>query len=145
MKYPVDMDQEDQVPSETAILVSLYVFGEKIQDVSFRDAVIDALVHAVSTPDKEGRLWYPSGSTISAAYEGTPSGSPLRKLLVDFFVFHGGSDWIGENDSGEFHVELLRELLPNRTRSSSEDPTRPGASLCRYHCHAAEDACSGKK
>ena len=36
---------------EINLLIDAFILGEKLQDQSFKDAVIDSLVHAVDTPD----------------------------------------------------------------------------------------------
>jgi hypothetical protein len=42
------------------LLIGGFVFGEKVQDGEFKDAVLDALIHTVKTPDSEGVCWYPT-------------------------------------------------------------------------------------
>ena len=36
------------------LLIGGFVFGEKVRDGEFKDAVLDALIHTVRTPDDEG-------------------------------------------------------------------------------------------
>ena len=47
---------ERQCPNkhEFGLLIGGFVFGEKVQDGDFKDAVIDALIHTVATPDCNG-------------------------------------------------------------------------------------------
>jgi hypothetical protein len=46
--------KERRSADESSVLVRAYVFGEKIQDGDFQDAVIDALVHSIAMPYKSG-------------------------------------------------------------------------------------------
>jgi hypothetical protein len=78
-------EQECKNESAFDLLISGFVFGEKIQDGNFKDAVIDALVHTVTTPNEKGVCWYPTKSWVDQAYVGTPEGSPIRRLLVDMY------------------------------------------------------------
>lgn len=77
---------------ELGVLIDGFVFGEKIQDGEFKDAVIDAITSSVSTIGKDDKYWYPSGEKADRVYKGTPAGSPLRRLLVDMHVHHGRRD-----------------------------------------------------
>lgn len=80
---------DDQNMAELKLLIKAFIFGEKIQDGHFKDALIDALIHSVNTTNNDGKNWYPGSSLVNCAYEGTPEGSPLRKLLVDMHMFRG--------------------------------------------------------
>ena len=91
---------------EISLLVDAYVFGEKLQDRDFRDAVIDSLIHAVDTPDAQDLKWYPTSAAIDSAYIGTPEGWPLRKLLVDMHFFHSLPKWFNR----ESNIDFLRRL-----------------------------------
>ena len=39
---------------EFNVLIGAFVFGEKVQDGDFKDAIIDALIYTVATPDEKG-------------------------------------------------------------------------------------------
>lgn len=77
---------------ELGQLIDAFVFGEKVQDGNYRDAIIDAVIAYTNTSDKDGQRWYPASTIVDRAYRGTPAGSPLRKLLIDFHVYHGRAD-----------------------------------------------------
>ena len=62
-------------------LAKAYVFGEKVIDTTFKDAVIDCIVaRAVETKS------FPTSQTMNIIYRGTLDGSPARRLMVDFCV-----------------------------------------------------------
>lgn len=92
-------------------MIDGFIFGEKIQDGDFKDAIIDALISFVSTIGKEDEYWYPSGEKADRVYRGTSAGSPLRRLLVDMHVHHGRRDWVEDGAKPEFLVDLVRDLL----------------------------------
>lgn len=126
---------------EFSLLTDAFVFGEKIQDDHFKDAVVDAIIKSASTPGKGGHLYYPGAATIGRAYEGTPPGSPLRRLMVDFWVQYGGNEWIKTDMNREFLTDLVRELLPIRQPQSHKHPASGNESTCSYHQHDADQFC----
>lgn len=135
---------------EFDLLVGGFVFGEKVQDGDFKDAVIDALIHTIATPDDEGIRWYPTKKWVTMAYTGTPEGSPLRKFLVDMFTFNGEDKWLEGEDNVEFLVDVGQRLLAERKRADRkkqqpQDPTGPKASSCQYHHHGQGDRCYSEK
>ena len=79
--------------TESALLVDLFVFAERMQNGYLKDATVDALILAMNTADKGDKMWYPI-CAVKDAYAGTPAGSPLRRLFVDMYVSHGSSRWI---------------------------------------------------
>jgi hypothetical protein len=127
---------------EISLLVDAYVFGEKLQDRDFRDAVIDSLIHAVDTPDAQDLKWYPTSAAIDSAYIGTPEGWPLRKLLVDMHFFHGLPKWLNEESNVEFLRDLARKFLQDRSDFFTRtDQTTVKLAGYSYHCHGAENTC----
>lgn len=130
---------------ENELLVDGYVFGEKVQDGGFRDAIVDSLIHAVSTPNKAGRCWYPGPLTVDRAFKGTPERSPLRKLLVDMHVFRGNNKWLDGDNNPELLAELAQYAFKDKRASLQADPTRPTLDSCRYHHHSEGEKCSWPK
>lgn len=130
---------------ELGVLIDGFIFGEKIQDGDFKDAIIDALISSVSTIGKEDKCWYPAGEKVDRAYKGTPPGSPLRRLLVDMHVYHGHRDWVKDDASSDFLVDLVRDLLDVCDVSLRSDPTSQHVSSCPYHCHGDDLQCYNEK
>ncbi|KAF2768003.1 hypothetical protein EJ03DRAFT_253755, partial [Teratosphaeria nubilosa] len=77
------------------MLCQLYCLGERLLDSTFQDTVLDALVTASRVRDPAtGRRSVPLKSDkVNLIYDGTPLGSPMRKLLVDMAVCSGHSGW----------------------------------------------------
>jgi hypothetical protein len=120
-------------------LTGAFVFGEKVQDGDFKDAVIDALIHTVAAPDEKGVHWYPTAQSVDRAYTGTPEGSPIRRLLVDMYTFHGKKDWLDGQRNVDFLADLAGCLLRERSEySQALDSTTPDVSGCQYHHHDGE-------
>lgn len=126
---------------EYEVLISGYIFGEKVQDGGFRNAIVDSLIHAATTPGKTGKRWYLGLSMVDSAYKGTPEGSPLTRLLVDMYVFHGIDEWLQGDINPEFMSDLAKCLLKNKRASGQENPTLPTLNSCRYHHHSEGEDC----
>lgn len=116
-----------------------------IQDGDFKDAVIDALIASVATVGKEDKYWYPSGERADRVYNGTPPGSPLRRLLVDMHIHHGRRDWVQNGANPDFLTDLVRDLLDLCDVSNKGDPARPHISSCLYHHHGYDAQCYSEK
>lgn len=64
-------------------LAACYAFGDKVQDIGFKDAVIDASLQRTRNMRKL------SGSMIKTIYAHTQEDSPARKLYVDILYWWG--------------------------------------------------------
>ncbi|KAK4613844.1 hypothetical protein CLAFUW4_09110 [Fulvia fulva] len=95
-------------------LVRLYVFGKKIQDDAFCDAVMRLMAQKCDQEheeDEECVAWVPNQDDIELLYAGTPQGSPARRFLVDVHLACADADWLDENEEeGENPRELLLDL-----------------------------------
>lgn len=114
-------------------LTGLYVFGEKIQDDDFCDAVMQAMAKECDRHDEDGDCtgWVPSNREIRTLYDGTLAGSPARRFVVDVHVACGDVDWLKEDEfevlPREFLLELARALLGRR------DPCAGWAAVGHVH------------
>lgn len=59
-------------------LASAYVFGEKVMDSRFKNALVFKLLEAITAFG-----WCPGPAPAIIVYEGTTEGSPMRRLLSD--------------------------------------------------------------
>jgi hypothetical protein len=132
---------KDGDSSELSELVGAFVFGEKVQDDDFRDAVIDSVIASIHTPDEKGECWYPTGSTADRACDGTPEGSPLRRLMVDLHLHHGRRAWLSDVNNVDFVKDLVGELYLDRDRERQVDPTASHLKSCGYHQHGEDLPC----
>lgn len=131
---------------EICLLVKAYVFGEKIQDGRFKDAVIDATIKSTLIPDEDGQTWFPGSADVNRAYNGTPPGSPLRRLMVDFWALHGNDDWDRKGVSKDFLLDLTGELFGHRsTWNHDPRPSNGKTSTCSYHEHGDDKSCYSQR
>lgn len=129
------------ISSEHCRLCNLYVLAEKLQDRTAKDTIIDAVVEAAAEDPRKARVplaggylrYFPSKYAIVDVYQGTPSSSPMRKLLVDFYVEFGRLDWFTEEDCEmlpkAYFSEIARCISERRTTMN----TRKSFDSRNYH------------
>jgi hypothetical protein len=97
-----------------------YVFGEKILDQKYKHAVLETIAGVQRTaPD------FPCAEAFAIVYDGTPEGSPARRLLVDMYAYGAfdAPDW-----STEFEAlphEALADVMRATVKVRRENPARP--------------------
>jgi hypothetical protein len=105
------------VYADYVFLCNLYVFGEKIQDDLFCNAASSKLLLESDKPhNAAGDRTIPGASSIRVAYNGTPAGSPLRKLLAAQWAETALPEWVKkpEDICPEFFFDMIRYLLETR-------------------------------
>lgn len=90
-------------------LARAYVFGEKVQDDAFCNSVTDAMLDRAGGSEHGSCWWYPTTKAVSIIYDGTPEGSPARRLCVHLHTHYGKSYDIQSTANGE-HPEFLKDL-----------------------------------
>lgn len=122
---------------ELGILVEGFIFGEKVQNGDFKDAVVDAIVKCFPVPSKKNKVGCPPVLCVDKAYGGTPEGSQLRKLLVAIYATRGSRAWLHGTTSMDFVADLAGRLLDER-----KSPTA-GLDLmgCGFHQHGDDEPC----
>lgn len=114
------------LPFEWQSLVDIYVLAEKLRDAWAKDHVVEAM-HSYLTEQLPQIHAEPVGGSrisecISTAslvelYEGTPTGSQARRLVVDLLAKKGTEDWLKSTDDllpYEFLFEVTACLLQKR-------------------------------
>ncbi|PNP41617.1 hypothetical protein TGAMA5MH_06546 [Trichoderma gamsii] len=138
-KFPVQNDSPGlEGNTEYVQLAKAYVLGEMLQDVNFRDAVLDAILVKSRSKASDGQNWFPVGPAIRYIYEGTPESSAARRLLVDLYTYHGYADWLtqwaNKDDlPKQFLLDLAIATLAKRPHPSA--PLALKAGTCDYHEH----------
>jgi hypothetical protein len=114
---PEDLDDNDNPQYDDTRMHSLivsYVLGEKLIDTAYQNAIIAVLIRYAH---EVGR--YPCDNSIKLAYERTTKDSPLRRLLLDFYVWQADESWVDpsvvKNTCIEFATDLIIALLKNRS------------------------------
>jgi hypothetical protein len=126
-------------------LAKAYALGELLQDVNFKDAVLDAILIKSRSKASDGRNWFPVGPAIRYIYEGTPETSAARRLLVDLYTYHGHGEWLTEwaNQDDlpkQFLLDLAIAVLAKRPHPLESMADKKGA--CEYHEHLPDpDSC----
>ena len=117
-------------------LIDAYIFGDKIQDSDFKDAIIDALIEI----NKETKTYFTDACQI---WESTPPGALIRRYMVDTFVWKGDEDWLEDSIAPHLNQEFLVELgraLYKRTKSPTDytGVTPFVRDSCLYHEHTSK-------
>jgi hypothetical protein len=126
---------------EFDLLIDGFVFGERVQNGDFKDAVVDALIKSFAVPDKKGQRWCPAAPWVDRAYAGTPEGSPLRKLLVAMYVIHGNRTWLQGTTNIDFLADLAGRFMEDRKALPRPNTTKLDLSPCCYHHHGEGESC----
>jgi hypothetical protein len=128
------------VEMEYMLLASLYVFCEKIQDIGGKVSIITGFVEASRITQANGKTYYPFPGTIRTVYGGTTLSDPLRKFMVDVYIFQAHEDWFTgvamEHYPREFTFEVMKGLIKERTHPAKVPSTLTNAS---YYCDMVRD------
>lgn len=135
------VEEPGTIRSEISLLVDAYIFGDKIQDYSFADAVIDAIIKSANTPTIDKSEVVPDAHAIQKAFAGTVPGSPLRRLMVDIWSRHARSIWVTDGMPQDFLTDLARSLLDIRAKLTDIYPADRSATTCLYYYHTEENLC----
>lgn len=117
------------------ILVELYVLGEKIQDDTLKNVIVELFI--TGRKHVSGCRWLSYAHTRLS--EDAAENTPLRRLVVDLVVYGDvtGSDFEEEKDnfSKEACFEITLALLKKRELLVSRAPY--STDRCSYHVHEA--------
>lgn len=113
------VDGKVEVRQLDSLLIPLYLLGEHVQDRRLQDDVIDALLVTVKESYSHGHPWLPSSQLLFSAYEHTPVGSPLRKLLVDVHIWAKTLGPKADRTHKVFLGELLAALVLKKANGDS--------------------------
>lgn len=120
---------------EYEALVKAYILGEKLMDQDFKDAIIDAILDKFRNMSR-----FDTGLT-TLVLNGTPSGSPLRRLWMDVYYHFGSPQWLDDHPDSDpvdagFVAEFSRYQMQVRTGAGQFG--RFAMILdCTYHGHGA--------
>lgn len=94
---------------------------------------IDAIIHKTNTEDQEGRYLYPGLPEICYVFANNLPGSPVRRLILAFSVFHARKEWLAHPDYYPKVVtaEVAEALLDRLSY------VLPDTSTCEYHQHGS--------
>ncbi|KXS94937.1 hypothetical protein AC578_6133 [Pseudocercospora eumusae] len=107
------LEWDDKLEPDHEFLISLWLFGDKVQDDKFCDAVLCKCLDAI----EDGRLGthvFPSVDAVRLAYEGTTAASPLRQCLATIFADNCETEWLSRAYPEDFKHDLLEALIERR-------------------------------
>lgn len=122
---------------EYSLLSRAIALGEKLQDVGFANALVDALITLINETEKDNTYCYPRPRHLRYIYEHTSQTAPVRRLLVDIWFWHAKEDTMMETDDDQyphdFLVDLARKALRERAAQSDDDSPCNLQNRFRYH------------
>lgn len=121
--------------SEYTVLAELYGFGEKIQDVVFKNAVLDAILYR-RAERVEGTNYFPETHAVDIIYKSTTSGSLARRLMVDLYVSYAEEGWIAHGpaeNNHEFVMDLACGLIRHKAKPEGRAPSKAAIEEGTYH------------
>lgn len=136
------MEGEEKFPGgdkEWRRLMKAWTLGDVLLSLSFKDAVLDAILHKMFVKDA-----YPT-RMFSQAYLNSSNGAAIRRLMVDIAVYRWDEDdmsqFVSEDRrAGVFpffqsvSVALLKWKRQPEAEKKAEDPTKL-LGTCLYHEH----------
>ncbi len=118
-------------------LFDLYIFAEKRVIPRLQNACIDLLLTKESLSDLG-----PTNMGVAKVWDNTPDSSPMRKLILDWFVHRGNmsnylqTDEDVETHSKDFLASLVRAYYTTNMDGLLEEDWDPWENRCgRYHTH----------
>jgi len=91
-------------------LAEIYVIGERMLDKLVRNAVTQELLRLTTLESPNGSRTFLGSSNIAMLYNGTSTGSPMRRMIVDFYATYGSADWPYKSQHHEFLEDLAKRL-----------------------------------
>ena len=108
-------------------LVKIYIFCEKIQDITAKRTLLAAFVENSLKEDDSGSHTFPDATIVRSVYGGTLTSDPLRAWLVDCYVIHGHGGWSEDkytNFPHEFLHDVMKRMYAERGAPKDRGKTR---------------------
>ncbi|KAH0274282.1 hypothetical protein KCU91_g5379, partial [Aureobasidium melanogenum] len=118
-----------------------YILGEKLQDKGFKNAIVDLLLQTIVT---HGKMDLTLSTLI---FNETATIAPLRKLLVDLYVWYGHKDWLKPDGSktstsSVFLSDLSAAFFDRHDYDGVPKVNILTLNACNYHEHPDGKVCS---
>jgi hypothetical protein len=123
-------------------LVGLYLLAVRLVDFKTANMVTDEIIRA-----SDALACIPTQGPVSLAYASTGTGSPLRRLLRDFWIYQSASTQTDSEHlrTAGFPAECVQDIAIDMIRIASSDPDNTNFDqafkdfyfdeACRYHHH----------
>jgi hypothetical protein len=131
----------EQPEMQYDLLGRSYLLGEKLMDSTYQDAVMKAITHTATIGCS-----FPGDYWVRLAYKRTTASSPLRKILVDFWVWAGRNTWVEDgnvvkNTGKDFAKDVIAAFFNRREPYQDETEDRPWVKdLEAYNVKAITEA-----
>ena len=138
---------DDEDTTKLNNLIHLYVFYDRYQVPQLKTALIEEIFNHIENLDHE--LAPPD--LVSYAFNNLPDKDPLRRLLVDSFVYWASRLQWAESKIPKYPPKFLEKVMGRYTRRmdiSCDKCNVDGLLICNYHNHQTEEekkACSAGK
>jgi hypothetical protein len=106
-----DPKTHDALAAELITLSHLYVLSEKLCDTAAKNATIEATLAAAEEKDTDGKTSIHGWRSIRTMYEGTPKGSPGRRLIVDLWTNFSFKDDFLERNEVQLHRDFIFDVM----------------------------------
>lgn len=140
--FIIENDTEEvKQPKTITRLMNLYLLGDQLKDIDFKDSIADALITTIYDSETEHK-WVPDSVDIQLMYDKSAKGSAIRRLIVAVYSHSQSIITIKEEDedkvedivSGIECVEFLTDLSRALMHGKGESP-KSAAVKCAYHEH----------
>ncbi|KAK3636982.1 hypothetical protein LTR56_013878 [Elasticomyces elasticus] len=101
-------DDEDAQSEEWLNLADAFVLGDALVDSEFQASVLETL-RFMSGSRQRKSFWAVATEVVAVIYNGTPTGSPVREVLLDLFLLHADGQ-LPDDEILALPEEFLQEL-----------------------------------
>ena len=136
---------QDEAIAGLQALIRLYLFAEKLQDLTTANMVIDEIMRFSDIAE-----WVPDSSNFRDVYDNTTPQSTLRRLMRDYWLYEMSPTY--DRALHELPVELMQDILGETLRIKDKEKYTTvqkafdkdlsfatKVDICRYHQH--DDKC----
>jgi hypothetical protein len=122
---------------EWANLVKAYLLGDYLQDIDFKDTVMDAMVDWAIEATRECSDAPPYSSV--EVYQHTKDNSPLRKIILDFTYWRLVTNFLMSMENFQYPSDFLTVVVSSLVERIHTvkivGPNYVSKGYCQYHWH----------
>ena len=140
--YGGELRSENEEKSQLMHLAQLYILADALGDLKSANMAIDEFIRY--SDEKEG---LPGIQTTTLVMEATLDNSPLRQLIVDYYVHEASAKWFNGDVHGieppkELFQAVAKEYVRLKYQAGREDKVtdvfdkrKTDSPRCQYHQH----------
>lgn len=118
---------EERLVDEQITLMDMYIFGDIIDGYQLRNITMERLIHNV-----RDCKYFPEAQCFDKVYAATPTGSPLRRFLVEWILYRASRKALA-GEMAKWPAEFAQDLalaavtqVPSTRKTDSVDLMRKG-------------------